>query len=400
MRVLHLAPPADRPDRLTAHSFIDEEIVALRAAGVRCVTLSPAAPATLAERAGATAFAMRHAARLPAPALRSARETLHAARIEHAAAQLIRDDAIDLVHSHFGWPAGFGGALAAADAGVPLVASLRGMDLLTAPEIGYGLRLDPAYDAAIAQLVRAADRTLYATEYMRARGITTGAPASRTIVVRKGVDLQRFRPPADRAAAQAAIGVSGPMILAVGTLSPRKNLRLVLDALAPLRDRPWTFVIVGEGAERDRLAAHASAAGIGDRVRFAGPIGRADIGRYFAAADLFVHAAVMEAAGNVILEALAAGCPIVCTDAGGPTEYVSDGATGFVVAPGDADAMTQRIRQLLASPALRCAMANAARASAERDFAYARMIGDLVDIYADLVMSPLRSLHAGVIGGR
>ena len=394
MRVLHLAPPPTQPDRLTAHTFIDEEIAALRATGVDCRTLGPVGDGRWPDRAAAMAFAAKHVADLTTAALQAPRETLYAVRAEMIAAQMVRDEHIDVIHSHFGWPAGFGGALAAADADVPLVASLRGMDLLALPAIGYGLSLDPAYRAAVRQLVRRAARTLYATEYMRTRGLDAGAPADRTVVIRKGVDLVKFHPPSDRSAARTAVGVAGPMILAVGTLSARKNLALVLDALGQLVDLPWTFVIVGDGVERNALESRAAAIGIDERVQFAGSIGRGEIGRFFSAADVFVHAAVMEAAGNVILEALAGGCPVVCTDAGGPSEYVDDGHTGFVVPAGDVSAMADALRQLLASAPLRCRMARAARESAERDFAYRRMIADYARVYVDVIDASLGHSHA------
>jgi glycosyltransferase involved in cell wall biosynthesis len=378
LRVLHLAPPPTKPGQITAHSFIDEEIAALRAAGVECLTVGEPRRATPFDRASAVAFAARHRDRLPRATWRSPAQTLHALRVELETARLIRDAHTDVVHSHFGWPAGFGGAIAASAARVPLVASLRGMDLLTAPEIRYGLRCDPAYDAAVRELLRRADRTLYATEYMRARGIAAGAPAERTAVIRKGVDLIRFHPAGDRGARPT------PTLLAVGSLSPRKNLRLVIDALSFIADLPWIFVVVGDGVERSALEEHASAVGLRDRIRFVGTIGRGDIGRYFAAADVFVHAAVMEAAGNVILEALAAGCPVVCTDAGGPAEYVRDGESGFVVPPGDAFAMAARLRLLIDSPARRCSFAHKARQSAEHEFAYERMIRELIQTYVDV----------------
>lgn len=383
MRVLHLAPPSRCPDHLTAHSFIDEEIVALRDAGVECLTLPPDESAHWRDRGAAIALAICRAASWRVPLALALGEAMHAIRLEVTAARLVRERQVEVIHSHFGWPAGFGGAIAAAIADVPLVASLRGMDLLSAPEIGYGLRRSRAYDAALGQLLQTAARTLYATEYMRREGIAAGAPADRATVVRKGVDSSRFRPGASHREV--------PVVLAVGTLSPRKNLRLVLDALARIGDLPWTFVIVGDGAERAALEARAIDLGIGARVRFAGTISRAAIGGYFASADVFVHAAVVEAAGNVILEALAAACPIVCTDAGGPTEYVRDGETGFVVPMGDAQAMSRRLRQLLASAALRCSMAHSARVSATREFAYNRMIGDLIRIYGEVAAARISS---------
>ncbi|HZR26769.1 MAG TPA: glycosyltransferase family 4 protein [Vicinamibacterales bacterium] len=382
MRVLHLAPPRTRPDRITAHTFIDEEIDAIRRAGVECLTLPDRIDAS---RAGAIAFAARHAVDVPLVTLRDVRETLHAVRIEYAAAQLIRDCRVDVVHSHFGWPAGFGGLLAASETGVPLVASIRGMDILTSPAIRYGLRLNPQYDAAVKTLLRRADRTLYATRYMRDRGIALGAPDDRAILIRKGVDLARFHPAEDRAAAQRALGINGPMVLAVGSLSPRKGLIRIVNALSTLQDLAWTFVICGDGPERESLQQWATTLGIGDRVRFAGNVDRGTIGGYFGAADVFVHAALMEAAGNVILEALASGCPVVCTDSGGPAEYVVDGTTGFVVDGDDDGALGNRLRLVLGCASLRARLSRCAREFAEQHLAYARMIRDYITTYDAVV---------------
>jgi len=73
--------------------------------------------------------------------------------------------------------------------------------------------------------------------------------------------------------------------------------------------------------------APPAALGIAAPVQLRGTVGRDEIGRYFSAADVFVRAAVMEAAGNVILEGLAAGCPVVCANSHGPVEYLTDHQT-------------------------------------------------------------------------
>jgi glycosyltransferase involved in cell wall biosynthesis len=390
-----MAPPSAGPNRLTAHSFIDEEIVALAAAGVECVVVSdaiapppsvgavpvvpvPVNPGT-GEIAGVLRFAARHAPRIPWTT--AGWELMHALRIEEAAARAIAAHRIDVIHSHFAWPAGFGGALAAAETGVPLIASLRGMDLLASDALGYGLRRDAAFARALRRLLATATRTVYATEFMRTAAIDAGAPDDRTIVIRKGVDLGRFHPAADRRLARRSLGLGAPVILAVGTLIPRKRHDLLIDALAPLADRPWTLVICGEGPDRPALEAQALALGVGDRVRFAGQVDRDAVARHFSAADIFVHPAALEAAGNVILEALASGVPVVCTDAGGPREYVVDGQTGFVVPADDRRALTAQIRLLLEQPALRAAVSLAARTTAERVYDYRRMVGDYADVY-------------------
>jgi glycosyltransferase involved in cell wall biosynthesis len=405
MKVLHLAPPspASATAIITAHSFIDEEILALRDAGVRCYAVSDA-PGQAEWRMrvrivrtgrprpsrvmGTLGFASARAGSLPVAALLNPRDLFHALRIERTAAALIAREQIDVIHSHFGWPGGFGGALAAAHTGVPLVASLRGMDLLRRDDIGYGLRQDPLYDRALRQLLRHASRTLYATAFMQEAGIACGAPQSRAVLVRKGVDLDRFRPPDDRPGIQRSLGLEGPVILAAGGLGPRKGYRTLLTALAALGHGPWTLVICGDGPERGALEHFARTAGIGARVRFAGAVPRASMAKYFAAADVFVHPAVLEAAGNVILEALASGCATIATDSGGPPEYLMDGETGLIVPAEDPSALAAAIRKLLEERVLRERMAAAARRDAEARFAYPRMVGDLLSVYRTVSADP------------
>jgi glycosyltransferase involved in cell wall biosynthesis len=340
----------------------------------------PAGP-DLAEVAATLRFVAGHAQLWLPIAMLDARETFHTLRIERAAARAIVDHRIDLVHSHFGWPGGFGGVLAAAHADVPLVASLRGMDLLVRSQIGYGLRLDPLFSAALRRLLPRAARTFYATEFMRREGIVAGAAPNRTVVIRKGVDLNRFRPAPDRAAARRNLGIHTPLILAAGSLSPRKSYHTLIDAAALLKDLPWTLMLCGDGPEREPLERLAATLEIGDRVRFAGAVSRDDIVRLFAAADVFVHTAAIEAAGNVILESLASGCPVICTDSGGPPEYVSDGETGYIVPVGGARPLATRLRLLLEDTGHRAHMSAAARSVAKQRYSYARMTDDYLSAY-------------------
>jgi glycosyltransferase involved in cell wall biosynthesis len=114
---------------------------------------------------------------------------------------------------------------------------------------------------------------------------------------------------------------------------------------------------------------------------------RQHIADYFAAADVFVHAAELEAAGNVVLEAMACGTAVVVTDSGGPGEYVLEGVTGFVIPVGDAAALVERLRTLLIDPVLRDRLGRAARAQVELRHAYPRMMADLRAVY-DGVLSP------------
>jgi glycosyltransferase involved in cell wall biosynthesis len=417
MRVLHLAPPARQRTGLTAHTFIDEEILALRDRGLDCVLLSDtlehserrqgveivavASPRTRRERREAAADVVRTLR--VRPDWRLDAESRHARRVEAIAAQTISRCRIDLVHSHFGWPDGFGGAVAAAMAGVPLIASLRGMDLLRDDSIGYGLRKRAAFRRNLSALLVRASRTVYATEFMRDRGLQLGARPEGAMLVRKGTDLDRFTPAPDRRAACAPLQLTPPVILAVGTLQQRKGYHTLIRAMEVLRDRPWTLVLCGDGSERQALQRQAAAAGLTSRVRFAGTVARSEMPAYFGAADVFVHAAVLEAAGNVILEALASGCPIVTTDCGGPAEYVVPGKTGFIVPVGDHRAIADRVGQLLSDDGLRARISRAARNDAEEHYSYARMIAELTSVYETALRGApprhTRASHAAMIAG-
>jgi glycosyltransferase involved in cell wall biosynthesis len=148
-----------------------------------------------------------------------------------------------------------------------------------------------------------------------------------------------------------------------------------------LSDRAWRLVICGDGPDRDALQALAARLGLDDRIQFAGTVDRERISTYFAAADIFVHASHIEAAGNVVLEALASGCAVVTSDCGGPREHVIEGETGFIVAPDDPAGLAERLRQVLTDSTLCQRLGRAARADVERRFTYPRMVADLIDVY-------------------
>jgi glycosyltransferase involved in cell wall biosynthesis len=398
LKVLFLTPPAKVGGALAAQSFVEEEIRAIRDFNVQPYVLTD-------EMRGRTAIddvplvgiprasvanircpiwlGMTHmslVARLW-QASRNPREIFHALRIEAAAARLVADEDIDVIHSHFGWPAGFGGALAAQATGVPLVTSVRGTDVLLRKDLGYGLRSDPAYDVALRLLFRRARRVLVATTFMQNAATKAGADAHKIQIIDKGVDLARFRPPADRRQARARLGVSGPLVLAVGSLQRRKGYETIIDALAALRRTDVTLAVCGTGDQRPALESRAKSHGVASQVRFEGQVSRDRIGDYFAATDVFVHAAELEAAGNVILEAQACGAAVVVTDSGGPGEYVEDGVTGFVIPVGDAPALAARLETLLANPSLAGRLAEAARHRVERRHDYPRMMAAVRGVY-------------------
>jgi glycosyltransferase involved in cell wall biosynthesis len=403
MKVLYLAPQPKREGPLTAYSFLDEEIRALASAGVRAYVLSRrsrsiqedggvvrwpvARDRSFRERRENMPFVLRSSAWMPAANLLSFGEWYRAALVERVAADVIRREKIDVVHSHFAWPNGVGGSLARRTTGVPLVACLRGADILIDEGIDYGAREWPFFDRNLRRLLRTADRTLYFSEFMREEGIRLGARPERARTVQKAVDLSHFRVVEDRARMKRELGFGDrPMILSVGGLIPRKGMDIILQALAPLRQMfDFSLVICGDGAERESLRALARRLSLEDRTHFMGMVSREEIPKFFGACDVFVLASVLEAAGNVLFEAMGAGRPIICTRAGGPGEYVEDGVTGFVVPVRDSALLGERLRQLLADPSLGDRLGDEGRRRALTRFAYPRLVADLMSVYEEVV---------------
>lgn len=208
-------------------------------------------------------------------------------------------------------------------------------------------------------------------------------PPERLAVVYNGVDLERFHPrwrARDRAGARAEAGVpcGAWTLLFVGSGYERKGLATVLSALARLPEREARLLVVGKGSE----AAHRALAarlGLGARVAWLGP--RPDVERWYAAADALALPAWYEPFGNVHLEALACGVPVVTSTRAGGREVVQPDVTGAIVEPGDPAALAAalaRVRGLTGE-----VTTAAARAAAE-PFTYAAQVVALERIYRSL----------------
>lgn len=161
--------------------------------------------------------------------------------------------------------------------------------------------------------------------------------------------------------AQLAAMGEGPVAVTAGRLVPVKGHRALLDAFALLlKRRPARLVLFGEGPLEAELRAHAAELGIDGYVVFPGYVD--DPAACYAEADLFVLSSTSEGFGNVLIEAMAAGVPVVSTDAPhGPREILADGQFGLLVPVGDAEALAAAMAETLDRPiAAACLKARAA----------------------------------------
>jgi glycosyltransferase involved in cell wall biosynthesis len=197
-------------------------------------------------------------------------------------------------------------------------------------------------------------------------------------VVHCGVDPDSYP-------AREPAGEDGPLqLVSVGRLSPVKGQALLLEAVGELRakDIDVRLTIVGDGPKRDALPAVAKRLGVADVVEFTGPIGQDEIARYYADADLYVHASFAEGVPVVVMEAMAHRLPVVATGVMGVRELVKDGENGLVVRPGRVDEVVAAIERLAAAPEERRRMGEAGRRTVEEEFDVTKSAAQLRDLFA------------------
>lgn len=177
--------------------------------------------------------------------------------------------------------------------------------------------------------------------------------------------------------AEAAWGGGGPRIITVGNLKAVKNHALLLDAFAQLTDKDARLMILGHGDLLPNLQQQTRQLGIAERVIFKGFV--SDPWPYYASADLFVLSSDYEGFGNVLVEAMLAGLPVVSTDCpGGPNEILDGGRYGKLVPVGDAPALADAMAR---------AVCDAHDAAAVREQAE-RISGKSVNAYLSLLADP------------
>jgi glycosyltransferase involved in cell wall biosynthesis len=214
------------------------------------------------------------------------------------------------------------------------------------------------------------------------------APAPKFRVIRLGLHLESFTSLSERERAaereRLAVGPDDVVAVFMGRLVPIKRVDLLIDAVAAARARgaPVVLVVVGGGECEHALRARASDAQIADAVRFAGY--RSDIERVLAAADLAVLSSANEGTPVALIEAAAAGLPLVATDVGGVSDVVVSG-TGELVPFGDAGALGAAIAALAADPERRREAGAAARRHVLARYGAARLVQEIDALYRDLL---------------
>lgn len=275
----------------------------------------------------------------------------------------------DVLHTHNPTPHYFGSA-AALLARVPvLVHTKHGRNYPDVPRKVLLNRLAAFLtDRVVAVSANAAEVTLRIER----------VPGRQVCVIRNGIDLAGYPPVAPR-------GEPSRRVIHVARLQEIKGQHTLLRAARMAADvlHDFRLDIVGDGPARDELHALHADLRLGDRVRFLGE--RPEIAELLTWADLFVLPSLTEGLSLTLLEAMAAGLPIVATDVGGNAEVVVDGQTGLLVPPqAPADLAAAMIR-LLCDPDLSRRMGRAGRARVEKEFDVQRVVARYEALYEELL---------------
>lgn len=288
--------------------------------------------------------------------------------------QIVRARTVDIVHARSRAPA-WSALAAARRTGAAFVTTYAGIHTARTA-------LKRRYNAVMA----AGDFVIANSEFTAAHiRREHGIDPARLRVIPRGSDLSAFAPGAEVAARAASLRAQwgeGPILLLPGRLTRLKGQSVAIAALAQL-GRPATLVLAG-GPEPGReayareLEEAARAAGV--RAVFAGHV--ADMPAAYAACDVALSCSTSpESFGRTMVEAQALERPVVATAHGGSLETVQDGATGVLVPPGDAAALTAALRTLLDDPARRAAMGRAGRAFVTARFTVEAMCAATLAVY-------------------
>lgn len=289
-------------------------------------------------------------------------------------AELLRRERIDLLHAHL-YHANLIGRLAARRAGIPCVVSIH--NTYTRPKWHRRMAnwwLARRHTGAIIAGSEEIRRDILRYDHVRPELVE---------VIPNAVDLSRSASALTREAARERLGLAAEAYVlgTVGRLEEQKGHRFLLDALDRLRAQGLDAVLllVGGGREEAALCEQAARLALGERVRFLGM--RDDLGDLFRAMDLFVMPSLWEGLSLAMLSAMAAGLPVVATRVGGVPEVLGDDERGFVLPPGDAAALAERIAWCHAHPDAAAHAGTAGAAHVRANYSDAALVKRVEAVY-------------------
>ncbi len=299
--------------------------------------------------------------------------------------RIIRRERPDIVHSHAA-KAGAVGRAAAWLCRVPVIVHTYHGHVFK----GYFSPLRTSFFVAIEKMLAHITTRIIAISPRQLEEISDILNVSRErfALVPLGFDLSRFSycrsQSGDEFRDAVTTDPAKKIVSIIGRITAIKNHRLFVDAAATVCEKrnDVLFVIVGDGEDREMISAYAKEQGLSDSIVFAG--WWKDIEKVYAGTDITVLTSINEGTPVCLIESLASGVPVVSTDVGGVSDIVRNGETGFVVPPGDAQAIAASILTLLDNQPLCSMMGKVGMSDMQSRYSFTRLASDITHLYNTL----------------
>lgn len=280
---------------------------------------------------------------------------------------------VELIHAHFmGW---------AFEVALPLGQILQVPVTLTV----HNVDLPTRRLTELEYMQQHAAKIVLVSEAYKQIWVDRTGSLDRLVVVPNGVELSEFsRTPTIRTPEK------GLKIISISRLVPGKRIADALKALARLRDDSvqFSYVAIGEGPERAALEQLAHQLGLDNQVAFPGAKPHAEVVKELCAADILIHPSEWESFGIAVVEAMAAGVPVIAARSPGPSDTVNHGVTGFLYTPGDVDMLSNHLQQLVNEPVLRQRFAEIGQVRARERFSWDAHMGKMLELWQAALACP------------
>lgn len=291
----------------------------------------------------------------------------------------------DIIHAHWILPQGFTAAIAGRLLRIPVVVTAHAGDVFPLGSFLFRLLSRFSISSAAAVTVNSS-YTKAAVEKIANKAVQ---------VIPMGVDLKLFSSSTASLAAEIRkkYSIRGKMLLFVGRLAEKKGVTYLISAMkAVVKAFPdCKLVIVGDGPEKPALQRQAQQLGLSDSVVFAGSVPNQLLPPYYRAADIFILPSVVDSRGDteglgvVLLEAIAAGCPVVASRVGGIPDIVIHNRTGLLVEQKNPGQLAEAVVSLLRNRQLAKKLSAAARKNVEGGFSWKKVSGEFAAVYGSVL---------------
>jgi glycosyltransferase involved in cell wall biosynthesis len=194
-------------------------------------------------------------------------------------------------------------------------------------------------------------------------------------VIRNGINFELFQ------AKDYYRTRSRVRMICVCRMVPRKGLQFLIDAMESLGDCEVELQLIGSGQEYKRIHRYVLEQGLSDRIKLLGYIPRDQLPKYYAHAEIFILPSLSESFGQVLLEAMSCGLPVIASRVGGIPETIQDRVGGLLVPPGDSEALVGAIRFMADHPSARLRMGRKNAAIAREDYGWASIAQQYESLY-------------------